>query len=239
MRLNNRQRYYDLYRKYLYDTRVICIGICGGMASGKSHICNMLKRNGYTVFNSDEVAKRIMYSHPLVLRELYKMAGPELIAPGGFLRKEVVKALLANDPEAARRINCMVHPLVAEIFCQIVMEKDDYISVKANRKSRFYGFHLPESYLKCKSTFTLDGFMERMRRISRKRVIFLESALLFESEFSNLTDCNIFVDASRETRVRRLMKRNKINRKQATSIIYSRGTLTQARRRADYYIVND
>ena len=53
------------------------IGITGGIGSGKSYVCRLLEQRGYTVYDCDSAAKRLIRSSPFIRRRLTALIGPE------------------------------------------------------------------------------------------------------------------------------------------------------------------
>lgn len=103
------------------------IGITGGIGSGKSYICNILKNLGYPVYNCDNEAKRLMIENETIissLRSLITQEDPyfETEEEGKGVRyklnKEIVGNYLFADAENAQKVNAIVHPVVKEDFLQ-------------------------------------------------------------------------------------------------------------------------
>ena len=45
---------------------MIKVGITGGIGVGKTYICNILKKMGYSIFSSDQVAKKLVSENSCV-----------------------------------------------------------------------------------------------------------------------------------------------------------------------------
>ena len=46
------------------------IGITGGIGSGKGYVCRLLEQRGYTVYDCDSAAKRLIRTSPYIRRRL-------------------------------------------------------------------------------------------------------------------------------------------------------------------------
>ena len=66
----------------------------------------------------------------------------------------------------------------------------------------------------------------------------MESAILYESGFDTAVDKVLFVDASRELRVQRVMQRDNCTRQQVEARMNMQRT-EELRQKADYVIEND
>jgi dephospho-CoA kinase len=95
----------------------IKIGVTGGIGSGKSYVCNLLRQRGYPVFDCDSEAKRLMVDSPDVRRGLQALV-PEAYQSDGTLNKPAIAAYLFADDTHAVSINAVVHPAVSEAFCR-------------------------------------------------------------------------------------------------------------------------
>ena len=58
------------------------IGITGGIGSGKSYVCRLLEQQGYTVYDCDSAAKRLIRTSPFIRRRLTALIGPETYFKG-------------------------------------------------------------------------------------------------------------------------------------------------------------
>lgn len=106
-------------------------GITGGIGSGKSYICNMLKAQGYPVYNCDDQAKRLMVESPKIISAIRKLVGNEAYTEQKtgegtttyVLNKPVVSKFLFANASNGAKINAIVHPVVKEDFCRWTQEQ--------------------------------------------------------------------------------------------------------------------
>ena len=90
------------------------IGITGGIGSGKSYVCRLLEQRGYTVYDCDSAAKRIMRSE-IIQQQLQALIGSK---PD----KQALTQYLLQSDDHARAINAIVHPAVFADFEQSGLE---------------------------------------------------------------------------------------------------------------------
>lgn len=91
------------------------IAITGGIGSGKSYICSLLRGKGIEVYDCDTEAKRIMLTSESVRNRLTGAIGTEAYI-GGKPNKAYIAAYLLKSAENARIINGIIHPAVADDF---------------------------------------------------------------------------------------------------------------------------
>lgn len=95
--------------------------ITGGIGSGKSYVCQLLKQYGIDVYDCDAGAKRLMRSDAVLQCRLSEAVGREVF-PGGILDKAVLAEFLLASEENNRIVNGIVHPAVADDFLNSGMQ---------------------------------------------------------------------------------------------------------------------
>ena len=101
------------------------IGITGGIGSGKSYVCRLLEQQGYTVYDCDSAAKRLIRTSPFIRRRLTALIGPETYFKESgeyILNKKAVAEFLLKSEDNARAIDRIVHPAVFRDFIESGME---------------------------------------------------------------------------------------------------------------------
>lgn len=91
------------------------IGITGGIGSGKSYVCNLLKQWGLPVYNCDDEAKRLMTESPIIRHQLTALIG-ENAYRNNELNKPIIAEYLFANAENAEKVNGIVHPVVKQDF---------------------------------------------------------------------------------------------------------------------------
>lgn len=105
------------------------IGVTGGIGSGKSLVCDVFRRLGVPVFNSDEVAKEIVNKDLGVIAAI-KSAFGEDIYVNQELDRAKLAALVFQDPKKLGELNSIVHPAVAQAYLFWLQEVDAPYIVK-------------------------------------------------------------------------------------------------------------
>ena len=98
------------------------IGITGGIGSGKSYVCRLLEQRGYTVYDCDSAAKRLIRTSPFIRRRLTALIGPHTYLADGSLNKSAVAEYLLASEDHTHNIDRIVHPAVFRDFIQSGME---------------------------------------------------------------------------------------------------------------------
>ena len=87
------------------------IAITGGIGSGKSAVCRILKERGYPVFSCDEI-NRTLLSEKSYLDGLCALF-PTCVKDGN-LQKTALAALVFSDKDALETLNAYAHPRISE-----------------------------------------------------------------------------------------------------------------------------
>lgn len=103
-------------KKSLFPNSPTRLGITGGIGSGKSFVCQLLEKQGFPIFYCDDVAKRIIRTHPDVKRDLVELVGADVYSSEGILQKSVLAAYLCQGRSFSSKVDAIVHPRVAEAF---------------------------------------------------------------------------------------------------------------------------
>lgn len=93
----------------------IHVGITGGIGSGKSYVCKIIKQLGYPVFDSDSEAKELTNSHPIIKKKLIQLLGAE-VYQNHELNRVYLASRLFGDDAMREKINAIIHPIVRETF---------------------------------------------------------------------------------------------------------------------------
>lgn len=70
---------------------------------------------GIPVFNADDKAKSL-YNRKDVLAAVARLFGAEIVDEHGNLRKQELASIVFRNPDELKKLNAMIHPLVAEEF---------------------------------------------------------------------------------------------------------------------------
>ena len=93
------------------------VALTGGIGSGKSYVCQLLKQHGIIVYDCDEAAKRLMREDGQLRQQLIQLVGSD-VYEGAELQKSVLAQFLLASEANKQAINDIVHPAVATDFLQ-------------------------------------------------------------------------------------------------------------------------
>lgn len=91
------------------------IGVTGGIGSGKSTVCELLRDRGVAVYDSDSRAKQLMAESEALREQLIAAFGAECYNAEGLNRAFLASKVFGNE-EALQQLNSIVHPAVRADF---------------------------------------------------------------------------------------------------------------------------
>ncbi len=93
------------------------LGVTGGIGSGKSFVCNILRDEfGIPVYDCDVEAKRLLNESLSLRMKMLALVGPEVYGKDGTLDKAQLASFLFASASNAQKVNAIVHPEVRKDF---------------------------------------------------------------------------------------------------------------------------
>lgn len=99
---------------------VLRIGLTGGIGSGKSTVSQLLVRHGAVLIDADVLAREVVDRGTPGLAAVVEAFGERVLAADGSLDRPALAAVVFADPEARRRLDGIVHPLVRQRAAELV-----------------------------------------------------------------------------------------------------------------------
>ena len=90
------------------------IGLTGGIGSGKSTVAQMLEDLGATIIDADAIARATTAAGGAAIAPIRTTFGAQFISAEGGLDRDRMRELAFSEPEAKKRLESIVHPLVGQ-----------------------------------------------------------------------------------------------------------------------------
>jgi dephospho-CoA kinase len=99
------------------------VGLTGGIGSGKTLIGEIFSTMGVPVFNADEETKKLYDTDAALRAQLINLLGVE-VYDGTQLRRKLMAERVFTDEILLKKVNDVVHPVVAEYFRAYAAQQD-------------------------------------------------------------------------------------------------------------------
>jgi dephospho-CoA kinase len=93
-------------------TRPYCVGLTGGIGSGKSLVASHFAALGAGVIDTDELARQLTGPQGAALADITAAFGMAMQGQDGGLDRARMRALVFAEPVARRRLEAILHPLI-------------------------------------------------------------------------------------------------------------------------------
>lgn len=126
-------------------SRILNVGLTGGIASGKSVVSQRLAEHGAVVIDADKLAREVVAPGTQGLQEIREQFGQGVITEDGSLDRPALGKIVFDDDGARARLNAIIHPRVRAAAAQIrkeaspgtVVVEDIPLLVETGQQDRF------------------------------------------------------------------------------------------------------
>jgi dephospho-CoA kinase len=152
------------------------VAITGNVASGKSLLAEVWVGAGVPVVSADDLAREVVEPGTPGLEAVIQAFGPELLEADGRLNRQAMGKIVFSDPERRRRLEEILHPLIAR-------RREEWMMGEARRGARLAVAEIPLLFeVGLEEAFDAVVIVdappeERLRRLTELRGLSKEEAL--------------------------------------------------------------
>lgn len=95
------------------QNKIVKIAVTGGIGSGKSMVCNIIKDFGYSVYSCDEVYTDLINSGKLT-SEIAAEFGCFVLNSDGTLNRQILSEIVFASKEKLKKLNTITHGKIFE-----------------------------------------------------------------------------------------------------------------------------
>ena len=148
------------------------IGLTGGIGSGKTTVAKAFEALGVPVYIADDQAATVTQS-PEAQSKILTYFGPDVFQNGKLDRKKLGN-LVFSDPEKLKKLNAIIHPLVANNFLEWRQKNEDHPFVIKEAAILFES----GSALDCDKIITVTAPLEvKIQRVMQRDQVTQEAVL--------------------------------------------------------------
>ena len=92
----------------------LLVGLTGGIGSGKTTVANLFAARGVPLVDTDLIAHELTARGGAAIEPIRAAFGDAAIAADGSLDRAAMRARAFGDPDARRRLEAILHPMIRE-----------------------------------------------------------------------------------------------------------------------------
>ncbi len=115
------------------------IAVTGGLAAGKTTVCQLFRELGAYVVSADEIVHQLLSPDTALGRQVISLLGSDVVSGHQFDRKKIAAKVFTN-PDLLRALEQIIHPAV---FDEI---ERNYRQAKAEKKCSLFVAEIPLLY---------------------------------------------------------------------------------------------
>lgn len=200
------------------------VAITGGIGCGKSVVARILAAMHYPVYDCDSRARCIIDNSPAIKNEISESLGCCCVTADGTLDRKKVGDIVFSDLEKLAILNDITHAAVREDLRRWLKEhSESYKKSQFDSKAK----HLSDD---AKGVLQYRGCAD---------LLFVETAILYQSGIDRMVDAVIEVVAPEEIRIERIIQRNGLSYSQAVDRVESQKITVESPHHHVYPLHND
>lgn len=109
----------------------LVIGVTGGIASGKSNVCNVIKELGYPVIDCDKITKELSEINKPIYNAILNNFGNDFLLEDDNLDKKKISKLVFSDSSKKMILDSITHPIIKdEVLRQLSLYESGLVFVE-------------------------------------------------------------------------------------------------------------
>lgn len=90
----------------------LCVGLTGGIGSGKSTVTELFAQLGAGIVDADVIAHQLTHADGLAIQPIVAQFGSNYLNADGSLNRSKMRSLVFADSTAKRALESILHPLI-------------------------------------------------------------------------------------------------------------------------------
>jgi dephospho-CoA kinase len=89
------------------------VAVTGGLASGKTSVCRILKSCGAYVISADQIVHQLLSPNSVIGQQVISLLGSDIFSDGQIKRSKVAEMVFSH-PEKLQALENLIHPVVLD-----------------------------------------------------------------------------------------------------------------------------
>lgn len=99
-----------------------CIGLTGGIGSGKTTVANFFAKLGVPIIDADDIAHQITKPHALAYRTIVTHFGKQILNDDNTIDRRKLRHLIFENPAEKKWLENELHPLIRQTMRQKIQQ---------------------------------------------------------------------------------------------------------------------
>ncbi|NEN76502.1 dephospho-CoA kinase [Pelistega sp. NLN82] len=91
-----------------------CVGLTGGIGSGKSTVAGLLEQWGIKVIDADQISRTLTQANGQAIPAIREVFGDGVIAPDHSLNRDAMRQLIFSDVSVKKKLENILHPMIKQ-----------------------------------------------------------------------------------------------------------------------------
>jgi len=100
------------------------IAITGGIGSGKSSVGQMIKKQGFVVIDTDQIAHKLSIAGSEMVKAIAEHFGSLILSSDGSLDRAKLRNIVFNNSNARRELERLSHPFIYRRMEQLIKDSE-------------------------------------------------------------------------------------------------------------------
>lgn len=154
---------------------MFCVGLTGGIGSGKSTVAKLFQRLGATIIDADEIAHEITKPNTYSYEAIIEHFGKEIARSNGELDRAALRRIIFNNPIEREWLENRLHPVIREAMKERAIKADTVYSILViplltETKLKNYNYIDRVCVIEVPETIQIQRVMER-DHVSKEEVL--------------------------------------------------------------------
>ncbi len=93
---------------------MLIIGLTGGVASGKSLVSEVWRKEGAYIIDADQIARDLVKPYSDSWKDIVDVFGIEVVQEDGNINRKRLASIIFSNPEKREHLNKILHPRIKE-----------------------------------------------------------------------------------------------------------------------------
>ena len=187
------------------------IGLTGGIGSGKTKVSKIFAEKGFKIFNSDQIAKKIIRNDHSVKKSIINFFGTNSYI-GYNLNSKYISEIVYSDNYKLNYLNSLVHPKVFHQFEKFLKSNLNIPIVKTAKDSYNVKIRVIEGATSVTKDTTGVTTREKIIIVITFEIIDQNNKVISKERLSDNKTVRVTNNISTDAEIRRIEKENKINK---------------------------